>query len=259
MRPRLRTRRCRRGAGLGIATSSRWKSRSSFTSGLLARSTDAQPLNAPSPSVPVRPLIITTEPLSRTSALADSGACNRPGASQRQFDRNVLPLDRGRRRGRLDLEFQRMLAGARAAGDRDLAVAADHGIGVDALDAVLDAVAQIGKHDGAVGDLDAIDGERIRIRRRRRTSPAWRRRRRRVPRVRSRRSGTYSTGRTITSSVTCGWPDHTLASVMSAWMLPTVRRLPVSRSFGSCSVTSFSVTFSDGHRPILVAPAIVSR
>ena len=71
----------RRRAGAGRATSSRWKSRSSFTSGLLARSTEAQPLNAPSPSVPVRPLIMTTEPLSRTSALAESGLCNRPGAS----------------------------------------------------------------------------------------------------------------------------------------------------------------------------------
>ena len=77
--------------------------------------------------------------------------------------------------------------------------------------------------------------------------------------VRSRSSGTCSTGRVMTSSVTCGWPDQTLASVMSACTLPTVRRLVPSRSFGSCKVTSFIVTFSDGHTPILVAPAIVSR
>ena len=109
-------------------------------------------MNAPSPSVPVTPLIITTVPLSRTSALADSGACNRPGASSVEFDRNVLPLDRRRRRGRLDLEFERMLAGARAAGHLDLAVGADRGVGVDAVDAVLDPVAQIGKYDRAVGD-----------------------------------------------------------------------------------------------------------
>ena len=64
-----------------IATASFWKSRSSFTSGLLDRSTEAQPLNAASPSAPVTPLIITTEPLSRASALAVSGACNRSGAS----------------------------------------------------------------------------------------------------------------------------------------------------------------------------------
>ncbi len=61
------------------------------------------------------------------------------------------------------------------------------------------------------------------------------------------------------SSVTCGWPDHTLANVMSAWTLLTVRRLLVSRSFGGSSVTSFRVTLSDGHSPILVEPAIVSR
>src|SRR4030081_1247568 len=64
------------------AMSSRWKSRSSFTSGLLATSTDAHPLNAPSPSVPLTPLIMTTEPLIRTSALADNGACKVPGASK---------------------------------------------------------------------------------------------------------------------------------------------------------------------------------
>ena len=78
--PGLRRRR-RRAIAPASATSSRWKSRSSFTSGLLARSTEAQPLKAPSPSVPVRPLIMTIEPLSRTSALADSGLCSRPGAS----------------------------------------------------------------------------------------------------------------------------------------------------------------------------------
>ena len=77
--------------------------------------------------------------------------------------------------------------------------------------------------------------------------------------VRSRNSGTLRTGRTIASSDISGRPDHTLPSVMSAWMRPTVRRLPASRSFGGSSVTSFSVTFNDGHRPILVEPAIVSR
>src|ERR1700736_5117113 len=60
---------------------SRWKSRSNFTSGLLATSAEAQPLKAPSPILPVRPLIMTTEPLSRTSALPDSGARSMPGAS----------------------------------------------------------------------------------------------------------------------------------------------------------------------------------
>ena len=64
-----------------ITTASFWKSRSSFTSGLLDRSNEAQPLNAASPSAPVTPLIITMEPLSRASALAVSGAGNRSGAS----------------------------------------------------------------------------------------------------------------------------------------------------------------------------------
>jgi len=38
-----------------------------------------------------------------------------------------------------------------------------------------------------------------------------------------------------------------------------VRRLEVSRSFGSLSVISFKVTLSCGHRLILVVPAIASR
>jgi len=40
---------------------------------------------------------------------------------------------------------------------------------------------------------------------------------------RSRRNGTLRTGRVTTSSVISGRPDHRLASVMSAWMLATVR------------------------------------
>src|SRR5438105_13033417 len=64
-----------------VAMASFWKSRSSFTSGLLDRSTEAQPLNAASPSAPLTPLIITTEPLRRASALAVSGARHRSGAS----------------------------------------------------------------------------------------------------------------------------------------------------------------------------------
>ena len=148
-------------ASRDIATASRWKSRSSLTSGLLARSTEAQPLNAPSPSVPVRPLIITTEPLSRTSALADSGACSRPGASilisAGMFCRSIG----GGRRRRLDLELQRIAVAARIAGQLDLAVGIDGDFGVDGLDPVLDAVAQIGKYDRAAGDTDVLDRKRI--------------------------------------------------------------------------------------------------
>ena len=131
-RLRARLRRC----ALDIATSSRWKSRSSFTSGLLAISTDAQPLNAPSPSAPVRPLIITTEPLSRTSALADSGSATgrapRNVISTGMFCRSIGR----RRRRRLDDEFERVLAGARVAGDPDVAIGVDDGVGVDAVDAI---------------------------------------------------------------------------------------------------------------------------
>src|ERR1700723_1260262 len=75
--------------------------------------------------------------------------------------------------------------------------------------------------------------------------------------LRSRSSGTLRTGRRIASSVISGWPAHRLANVVSAWMLPTVRL--VSRSLGLSSVTSVSVTLSDGHRPTLVEPATVSR
>src|SRR5258707_11532750 len=64
-----------------VATASFWKSRSSFTSGLLDRSTEAQPLNAASPSAPVTPLIITTEPLRRASALGVGAGRHRAGAA----------------------------------------------------------------------------------------------------------------------------------------------------------------------------------
>ena len=76
---------------------------------------------------------------------------------------------------------------------------------------------------------------------------------------RSRRSGTYTVGWVTMSSVTSGRPAHTLASVTSACTLPMVTRLVVPVTSGGSSVMSCSVTFSDGHSPILVEPAIVSR
>ena len=78
-------------------------------------------------------------------------------------------------------------------------------------------------------------------------------------RWRSRSSGTYNTGLVRMSSLIFGWPDHALESVISACTLSIVRRAMPLRSFGSCSVRSFRVTFSVGHRLILVLPAIVSR
>ena len=51
---------------------------------------------------------------------------------------------------------------ARVAGETDLPVGADHYIGIDAVDAMFHAVAQIGEDDGAVGDFHMIDAEIIR-------------------------------------------------------------------------------------------------
>ncbi len=83
------------------------------------------------------------------------------GRVKRQLDRNVLPLHRRRGHCGLDLEFERLLAGARATGDLDLAIVANEGVGVDAVDATFHAVAQIGKHDRAVGHRHAIDRKRV--------------------------------------------------------------------------------------------------
>ena len=72
-----------------------------------------------------------------------------------------MTLDRRRRRGRLDLEFERTIAAARAAGDLDVAIRTDRRSGIDAVDAAVDTVAQIGKNHGAVSDFDALDAGRI--------------------------------------------------------------------------------------------------
>ena len=148
-------------AGAGrAAMSSRWKSRSSFTSGLLAISTDAQPLKAPSPIVPARPLIITTGPLSRTSALADSGACNIPGASSVSstgtFCRSIG--------GAGTVALMSNVSGcspARALPVRRILRSAP----ATALASMpsmrrFEAVAQAGKHHRAVGHRDVPDGGR---------------------------------------------------------------------------------------------------
>ena len=132
-----------------------------MTSGLLARSTEAQPLNAPSPSVPVTPLIITTEPLSRTPALAASGACSRPGASilisAGMFCRSI-----GGAGGAALISNFSGLPLLRALPDSvDLAVGIDGYFGIDGLDPVLDAVAQIGEYDRAAADTDMLDRKRI--------------------------------------------------------------------------------------------------
>ena len=238
------------------AMSSRWKSRSSLTSGLLERSADAQPLNAPSPSVPETPLTITTAPLSRSSALADSGAASAPGASNLSstgmFCRspgwagavaataNVSGCSPALARPVIvtlrssDITALALMASMRLL-TRSRTLENSTAPSVTVTRSTTGALAS-GSAPGVAGRDGGPSGP-----------------------VRSRSSGTCSTGRVMTSSVTCGWPDQTLASVTSACTLPTVRRLEPSRPFGSCKMTSFMVTFSDGHTPIRVAPAIVRR
>ncbi|MHC2679425.1 hypothetical protein ACVJDU_000989 [Bradyrhizobium diazoefficiens] len=70
-------------------------------------------------------------------------------------------------RRRLDVELGRVLADARGAGDADVAVAANDGIGIDGADAALDAIAHARECDLAVGDLDAVDGRAVRVERQR--------------------------------------------------------------------------------------------
>ena len=82
------------------------------------------------------------------------------GGIELEFGRDVLPFDRRRGRRRLDLEFQRLPAAARIACYPDLAIGIDRDVGVDGLDLVLDAVAQVGKHDRAAGDADMLDRQR---------------------------------------------------------------------------------------------------
>ena len=82
-----------------------------------------------------------------------------PGGIDVELGRNVLPLHRRRRRGRLDLEFERMLAGAGVAGNLDLAVGRHREVGVHAFDAVLNAVTQIREYNGAAGDDHVLDRE----------------------------------------------------------------------------------------------------
>ena len=237
--------------------SSRWKSRSSFTSGLLARSTDAHPLKAPSPTVPVRPLIITTDPLSRTSARPDSGACSRSGASSVSSTGTFCRSSGGAGAVALmsnlsgcslarALPVIRILRSAPTVASalrpstrfstRSRRLENTIVASLTLMRSIAGAFELVSC--AAVAGLDEAGAGAVR---------RW------------RSSGTLRTGRTIASSVISGWPDHRLASVMSAWMRPTVRRLVVSRLSGLSSVTSVSVTLSDGHRPTLVEPAIVSR
>ena len=88
----------------------------------------------------------------------------RAGRFQLELDRNVLPLARAGRRGGADVEGEWLLACFGAAGDPDLAVIGHQGVGVDAVDAMVDAVAHIGKLDRAVGHRDAIDDRRVGVR-----------------------------------------------------------------------------------------------
>ncbi len=101
------------------------------------------------------------------------------GRLQSERDRKGLPLAGNGGRGGIEFEGQRMLAGFGGAGDAHLAVGIDFHPGVDAVDAVSDAVAQIGKFHRAAAHRDAIDGGagRIRLTARGRELPGRRRRR----------------------------------------------------------------------------------
>ena len=86
-----------------VAMSSRWKSRSSFTSGLLERSTEAQPLKAPSPIVPVSAVDHhdrAVEP--RLRPWPTAGLDNRSGASTVSSTGMFCRCHRRRRHRRLD-------------------------------------------------------------------------------------------------------------------------------------------------------------
>ncbi|MEH2538449.1 hypothetical protein [Bradyrhizobium sp. AZCC 1699] len=91
-----------------------------------------------------------------------SCACNRPGASILISAGIFCRSSGGGGQRRLGFDFQRMAAAARAAGQRNLAVGINRDVGVDGLDPVLDAVAQIGEHDGAAGDADMLNRKGIR-------------------------------------------------------------------------------------------------
>jgi hypothetical protein len=124
---------------------------------LLERSAEPDPLNGPSPSVPVSPLIIRTEPLRRTSR---QRRLQQTGRIECQLDWNVLPpLLQPRGRSRLDLEFERMLAHPGAAHAIDPQVRSSAGDGIDAVDAIFHAVPRVGKSDSAVADCHVTDGE----------------------------------------------------------------------------------------------------
>ena len=83
------------------------------------------------------------------------------GRIDHEFGRDVLPLQRRRGAVALISNFSGCSAARALPVTVILRSAADGGVGVDALDAVLDAVAQIGEHHRAAGDADMLDRERI--------------------------------------------------------------------------------------------------
>ncbi len=95
--------------------------------------------------------------------LARQRSSQNAGHVEHEVDRNILPRQRRRRHRRMDLEFDRMRAGVRAAADLDGSVATDRRIGVDAVDAAVHSVVSIGKLNGAIGHRHMVDGESIRV------------------------------------------------------------------------------------------------
>ena len=203
----------RRGWRRCSPTSSRRKSRSSLTSGLLAKSTEAQPSKAPSPMAPDRPLIMTTVPLSRTSALLDSGARKRPGAWSDSSTGMVCRVTDGSGSDALMSKVSGWRPALRVGLKAEAAVGVDGGARADGFKAVFDVVARVEEGDRAVGDGDAPDFRRAGIVIR---GGAGLEEVAFAAACRSRRSGIRISGWLITSSVISGWPDHRLLNVRSA-------------------------------------------
>ena len=87
------------------ARSRRWKSRSILTTGLLAKSTETNPLNLFGPIVPASDLIVSSDPFVLTSALPRAASCSKPGAST--VNSSPAPCPSSRPAGSLPLSSTR--------------------------------------------------------------------------------------------------------------------------------------------------------
>ncbi len=132
-----------------------------MTSGLLATSTEAQPLKAPSPMRAGKAVDHDERAVEAHLGLGGERRAQQAGRVDRELDGNDLPLGRLRRKRGVDAEFQRCAVGARGARQPEYVIGAEGGIDVDAFDPALDAVAYIGGNDRAFDDFHAIDADRL--------------------------------------------------------------------------------------------------